>query len=190
MPDCGLCQVSDEKYRITFENEYAVAATILNPVNATHQNIVPKRHIERLDDFEPLEAKEMLDLQYRVQSRLMELYKDHPPVISIQTGKLSTIPHIHWQAYSSDAHIRQLYARAHEVADTPIGGRGIILKDARTHPIVPGTEKENPQARGNLELFLGAAAESLRGSGNLEQDRKRLAELTRELLKYNGFKIE
>jgi len=185
MTNCGLCKVGSEDYRIVFQNEYAVATMIFNPVNSTHQIMVPRRHLEKIGEFELLEAKGMFDLQYQVQQRLMELFPEHPPVISIQTGKLSTVPHIHWQAYSSDAHIRQLYARAHEVADTPIGGRGIIWKDVRTHPVVPGTEKDNPQAQQNLESFLSAAAESLRGSGNVEQDRRKLGELTHELLKYN-----
>ncbi|MEK6901130.1 MAG: hypothetical protein AABX37_02205 [Nanoarchaeota archaeon] len=40
-----------------------------------------------------------------------------------------------------------------------------------------------------VESFLGAAAESLRGSGDVERDRKRLKELTNELLNYNRFTI-
>lgn len=188
-PNCGLCHVGSEDYRIIFQNEYAVATMILNPVNSTHHIVVPRRHLEKMGEFEPSEAKGMFDLQYQVQQRLMELFPDHPPVISIQTGKLSTIPHIHWQAYSSDAHIRQLYARAHEITDNPIGGKGIIWKDARTHPIIPGTEKENIDSQKNLETFLGAAAQSLRGSGEVEKDRKRLTELTQELLRYNRFVI-
>src|SRR3989338_3386171 len=182
---CGLCRVGTEAYRVVDKNLYAVAAMIFNPVNATHLNIVPENHRLNICEFEPDEAKGIFGLQYMMQRRAMELFPDHPPVIAIQTGKLSTVPHIHWQAYSSDAHIRQLYARAHEVADTPIGSRGIIWKDVRTHPVVPGTEKDNPQAQQNLESFLSAAAESLRGSGNVEQDRRKLGELTHELLKYN-----
>ena len=187
MADCGLCTIGNDKYRVVVENDYAVAAMIFNPVNATHQNIVPRRHVTEINQFAPEEAKGVFDLQYEVQRRLMELFPDHPPVIGIQTGKLATQPHKHWQAFSSDAHLRQLYARAHEVAPTPIGGKGIIWIDLRTHPNVPGTENDNPDAQQNLERFLSSAAESLRGTGNLERDRRQLRDLTHKLLLYNGF---
>ena len=186
---CGLCRVGTEAYRVVDKNLYAVAAMIFNPVNATHLNIVPENHRLNIGEFDPNEAKGIFDLQYAMQRRAMELFPDHPPVIAIQTGKLSTVPHVHWQQYSSDAHIRQLYARAHEVADTPIGGRGIVWKDLRTHPVVPGTERGNPNAQDNLEKYIGACAQAFHGTGIVEADRRRLRDLSHELLKFNGFEI-
>jgi len=108
-----------------------------------------------------------------VQQRLLELNPNHPPVIATQTGKLSTMPHIHWQAYSSGAHIRLLYARAHQiVSDSPIGVESIGWKDNVTHPTIPGTDSNQPEEnQKNLETFLGAITESLRGTGDLEIDR-------------------
>ncbi len=196
MADCSLCTgpVVD-RYRLVGENDYAYALVITSPVNATHQVIAPKGHKLNMGGLTPEEAKGVMDLQWDVQRRLMELFPDHPPVISIQTGKLSTVPHIHWQAYSSDAHIRQLYAQAHVLGDTPIGGYAPkeTWKTKRTHPTVPGVGLALPRThdgeKNDLESFLGEAAQVLRGSGDVERDRRRLKELTHELLRYNGFEI-
>ncbi len=184
--NCGLCNSTRESYRITFENEHAVSVVIYNPVNATHQMIVPRRHIIELKDISQAEAKSIFSLQYTVQQRLFELYNKHPPVIAIQTGKLSTIPHIHWQAFCSDAHIRLLYARSHEPSQNDICAKAIGWKDQRTHPNIPGTEQDNPKAKENLEDILGQIAESIRGTGNPETDRQRLKEITHSILTYNG----
>jgi len=189
MKNCGLCQAPDEKYRTVVENDYAISVVIFNPMNATHQNIIPRRHVTCLDEFFPEEAKGIFDLQYQVQQRLFELCPNYPPVIGIQTGKHATQPHIHWQAYSSGAHLRLLYARAHEVTANVIGAQAIGWMDERTHPIIPNTEKDNPKREENLESFLGETARSLKGTGNIEIDRRRLAEISHELLRYNGYEL-
>jgi len=62
MKNCGLCQAMGEKYRVVAENDYAISLVIFNPVNATHQNIFPKRHRTRIDQFEPNEAKGIFNL--------------------------------------------------------------------------------------------------------------------------------
>ena len=191
--DCGLCASANgaDPHRLVYENQHAASLIIFNPVNATHQIVVPKTHKTGLNQFTPEEAKGIMDLQYQVQMRLFALYGENfPPVISMQCGKLSTEPHLHWQVYSSGAHIRQLYARAHEVADTAIGAKAIGWVDKRTHPVIPSTEEDNPRKHENLEMFLRHMAGHLRGTGDLEEDRKALTELTHELLTYNGFTPE
>ncbi len=183
--NCGLCSAANDKYRLVAENDSAFSVVIFNPVNATHQNIIPKGHVTMIDQFTPAEAKGVLDLQYQVQQRLMELYPEHPPIIGIQTGKLATQEHIHWQAYSSDAHLRLLYARAHEPYDNAICSKAIGWKDERTHPAVPKREISSPEQKDGLESFLAEAASFLRGSGDIERDRQRLRELSHELMDYN-----
>ncbi len=187
--NCSLCTAGNDRYRLTAENEHAVAVVIFSPVNATHQNIIPRKHVTEINQLTPDEAKGLLDLQYNVQQRLMKLYPEHPPVIAVQTGKLATQPHKHWQVFSSDAHIRLLYARAHEPYYNFIGAKALGWKDNRTHPTVPGTGDSVPEKETNLECFLGEIAYRLRGSGSLEQDRRRLQELSHALLEYNGVKV-
>ncbi len=187
--NCGLCSAANDKYRLVAENDYAFSVVIFNPVNATHQNIIPKGHVTGIGQFTPAEAKGVLDIQYQVQQRLMELYPEHPPIIGIQTGKLASQPHIHWQAFSSDAHLRLLYARAHELYRNDIGAKAIGWADKCTHPAtlptVPGTEQHVPERETNLEFFLSEAASFLRGSGSIDRDRQRLRELSHALMEYN-----
>jgi|SRR3989344_5403364 len=176
--ECELCESVSESYRIIVENDYAVSVVALRVLNATHQIILPKRHVLTLKDITRGEAKGIFDLQYQVQQRLFELYPDYPPVISIQSGKHITQLHIHWQIYCSDAHIKLLYVRSHEVFPNDIGGKFLgDWKDERTHPKVPRTD------------FLEDIAKSLRGTGDTRRDRKKLRELTYESLRYNGIKI-
>jgi len=185
MPEqnCLLCNIIDDKYRLVYENQYALSVVIFNPVNSTHQMILPKRHVTALDDMSLEESKDIFALQYKVQQRLFQLYEEHPPIIAIQTGRHATQPHIHWQAFSSDAHIRSLYAKAHEISYNYIGSKEIGDRtDNRTHPKIPGTEKENPRAKENLENILGTIAIALRGTGNIDDDRKVLREITHHIL--------
>jgi len=175
---CGLCESINEIHHITAENDYAISVVALHVVNSTHQIILPKRHIIALKDTTENEAKGIFDLQYQVQQRLFELYPNHPPIIAIQTGKHATQFHIHWQAYCSDAHIKLLYVKSHEIYQNEIGGRfSGDWKDKRTHPEVP---------RSN---FLEDIANSLKGTGNINLDREQLKELTYELLRYNEIEI-
>ena len=190
--ECGLCKSVGEHYRLVAENDHAVSVVIYSPVNATHQMILPKKHITTPDQMTPDEAKSLWDMCGLVQQRLLELYTSEEPiklspVISINGGLAQTQLHFHLQAYVQASHARHGYANSHEPdSSSPIGvKRRGEWKDSRTHPTTPCTEKDNPKTQENLEFFLGRITTALRGTGDLEQDRAKLKELTHAILRYN-----
>ncbi len=52
MENCIFCKIANKEIgTLIYENEYAVAFDDLNPVAPVHSLIVPKKHIENLEDL-------------------------------------------------------------------------------------------------------------------------------------------
>ena len=62
MVGCVFCRiVSGELPAVkVYEDEYVVAFLDINPANPGHTLVVPKRHVERLEELEPDEAQALL----------------------------------------------------------------------------------------------------------------------------------
>ena len=113
MSDCGLCVAYNEDYRVIFRNDDAVSVVITNPINAGHLMIMPRRHVLKLGDLTMNESLAVNEILNESQQRLAQRFPDTPPIIGINYGRHSTQPHIHYQIFPSDTHVRVLYAAAH-----------------------------------------------------------------------------
>ena len=62
MVNCVFCKIiSGELPAVkVYEDEYVVAFLDINPANPGHTLVVPKRHVERLEELEPDEAQALL----------------------------------------------------------------------------------------------------------------------------------
>ena len=130
MSDCGLCSAHNEDYRVVFKNQEAVSLVIANPFNDGHLMILPRRHVITLDNLTAEESKALHEILSESQQRLLEVFPDYPPVLGMQVGRHSTQPHIHYQMFPSDAHLRLLYGAAH-----PTGSlEAITVPRTITHP--------------------------------------------------------
>lgn len=127
--DCGLCATYTEEYRIVAKNSDAVSAVITNPLNEGHLIILPRRHALTLQDLTSDEARALNEVLYMSQQILASKFPDRPSVFGMQTGRHSTQPHIHYQMFPSDAHLRLMYA-----ASNNSEGNAIPIDRDRTHP--------------------------------------------------------
>ncbi len=181
LKDCGLCDIAkgSETYRTTFENDYAISVIITNPFNATHQMILPKRHISTLDELTANESLSLHLIQNSIINRLMDLFpseesEKYSPTISMNTGMAQTQLHLHMQAYLQASHTRHSFSYSHEKNDE-IGfrrkGQWKITEgeDIHTHPKVP-TEA------------LEEIAKHIKGTNNLKKDRDALIEINKQIL--------
>ena len=118
---CVICELINDKSRVIYDDEYAVAISDGFPVSQGHTLIVPKRHIESIFDATDVELKSIYSLIIAVRN-FLEMRLEHKPDgynIGINEGRAAgrTVDHTH-------IHIIPRYKG--DVEDPRGGIRGVI----------------------------------------------------------------
>ncbi len=114
MTDCELCKALKDKYRIFLENNHAFAMIIREPQADFHSLVLPKRHVEFLDELDGEESKDLNNLLESVQKRI-EKVSGTPTFIFLNSKKFATQPHIHYQLVPLDMGIRNIVASVKDI---------------------------------------------------------------------------
>lgn len=97
--DCIFCKIVKKQIsaNIVAETETLVAFPDHSPSADTHILIVPKEHIDGVQDL-ILEHGELLAQIYQVANKLVTEYnlKDKPYRVVVNGGKAQHVPHIHF----------------------------------------------------------------------------------------------
>jgi len=118
---CPFCK--PDKKRIVYEGDYSFALLDLYPVSRGHTLVIPKRHVESIDELEDIEWMDIVRTLKVIKRGLKDLLKPDGFNIGFNLGEAAgqSIPHIH-------IHIIPRYA-----GDTrfPLGGIRRVVFDIR-----------------------------------------------------------
>ncbi|MFH1404907.1 MAG: HIT domain-containing protein [Patescibacteria group bacterium] len=110
--NCELCNIlSNEQFRIVFENEHAFVVVILEPIKDGHLMVMPKRHAEELSDLTPEEAQSFLMAADNCLHGL-ENYQKESTLFTVNGKKNRSQKHLHAHVVPSRHAIRELFALA------------------------------------------------------------------------------
>ena len=100
MTDCIFCKIANGEIPSTkvYEDEYVLAFRDINPLAPKHVVIIPKRHVESLNDIDTLSQQEQLALLHacRKVARLEGITESGYRIASncgADAGQ--TVPHLH-----------------------------------------------------------------------------------------------
>ncbi len=92
MSDCIFCKIANGE--IVYENEYIAAFNDINPSAPVHILVIPKRHVESLNELE--DKNLMAELLFGVKEVTKKLgIKDYRTVINTGKGAGQEVFHIH-----------------------------------------------------------------------------------------------
>ncbi len=99
MAGCVFCRiVSGELPAVkVYEDEYVVAFLDIKPANPGHTLVVPKRHVERLEELEPDEAQALLYAAARIAPAIVRAVgaEGYNILVNIGAAAGQEIPHLH-----------------------------------------------------------------------------------------------
>ena len=109
--DCPFCG-DKEPERVVCANDLAFCLVNIEPIKDGHVMIIPRRHVHRLRDLTPEEAKAVNELTDRVVDLLLREFGEDP-AIRVNSGTHKTQPHLHVHVLPSKGALRDHYT-AHE----------------------------------------------------------------------------
>ena len=80
-----------------YEDEYVIAFLDIKPINPGHTLIVPKRHVERLEELEPDEAQALIYAAARLAPAIVRAVgaEGYNIIVNIGSAAGQEIPHLH-----------------------------------------------------------------------------------------------
>lgn len=102
--DCPFCKiVRHEIGTVIWENDFFVAFNDINPKASTHVLIVPKKHIDNLDDpgFTPDIASAYLNAAKEVAEKL-NLQTGYRLIVNNKKGGGQVVDHLHFHLLAGD----------------------------------------------------------------------------------------
>jgi histidine triad (HIT) family protein len=95
VPDCVFCGIANGGANLIWENDYAVAFNSIDPKTPVHILVVPKIHVETLDDLDNELAGQML-IAVRDAARATGVNKAYKLAVNSGRGAGQVVPHLHF----------------------------------------------------------------------------------------------
>ncbi len=100
MSNCIFCKIiagEIPSFKI-YEDDYALAFLDIFPHAKGHTVVIPKKHLENLDEFTPEEWGFLMAAVYKVAKRVEEVLKPDGMNIAINDRPMAgpVVPHTHW----------------------------------------------------------------------------------------------
>lgn len=112
MEKCSLCLIpKKENKRLIHSTEYSFSCIIVEPLHNSHLLVMPKRHVENLNEISVEEAKDLFEHLDYLSSLLKEKFTGRGVIISLHNHELKTQKHIHFHIMAIDAGIRDLVSK-------------------------------------------------------------------------------
>jgi histidine triad (HIT) family protein len=100
MADCIFCKIAagDIQAQVVFENDELLAFEDINPVAPVHILIIPKKHIETINDLTPADSELMGSMYLCAKNLASErgtAQSGYRTVVNCMSGAGQTVFHIH-----------------------------------------------------------------------------------------------
>ncbi len=98
---CVFCEIAKGgkkvKSKVIWKGKYAMVIMNIYPYNTGHLQVIPLRHVEKIEDLNEKEYKELCEYVRKSVKLLREVLKPHGFNIGINMGKVAgaSIDHLH-----------------------------------------------------------------------------------------------
>ncbi|HED04857.1 MAG TPA: HIT family protein, partial [Candidatus Fraserbacteria bacterium] len=97
--NCIFCQIVNDRLesRTVYEDELTLAFLDVNPLAPGHTVVIPKAHIERLEDLPTEQMGPLFEAVRRVTDKVQQAMKVDATTIGINNGRAAgqAVPHLH-----------------------------------------------------------------------------------------------
>lgn len=95
---CAFCNPSVVNYQKFYESETILGLFNYRPLMQGHVLIIPRRHVERLEDLHPEEFVAIAGAIKKIHKAFNQAYKKNDYLLVLQNGKDGgqTVPHVHF----------------------------------------------------------------------------------------------
>lgn len=109
---CAFCDPKVLDRQTVLETENFRVLADYAPINYGHMLLVPKKHVERLDDLDPELGIELFTLQRRVSRAFQELLHTQDTTLIEKNGYAAgqSVPHVHFHLIPMQRHKWQTLA--------------------------------------------------------------------------------
>lgn len=108
---CGLCNLVNHEATLIYHDNLIICCLNYEPLKQPHLMVLPKRHVEQLNELKPQELKAIFDYLDKLQ-KIIKNHFNHDVLIGMNTGKFASQPHIHFHILPYTAGIRGMFAKA------------------------------------------------------------------------------
>lgn len=101
MKGCPFCKIwesgSSHSFKVLVVGEHCVSVLDQYPVSEGHCLIIPKRHVNSIDELSDVELKDLYTVLHQTKILLIETYLPDGFNIGINEGEAAgqTVPHLH-----------------------------------------------------------------------------------------------
>jgi diadenosine tetraphosphate (Ap4A) HIT family hydrolase len=107
--NCPFCDVESTDYRLVCESDYSFVIVNWEPLNDNHVLVLPKRHVTDFSELSGDESKDLLGLVSLMKKKYLDSYSEEP-ILHMNFGSHSTVPHIHFHLLSSSGGLREHFS--------------------------------------------------------------------------------
>lgn len=107
MDNCLFCKIANKEINseIVYEDEYVIAFKDINPIAKVHVLVIPKKHIENINDLNNQNSEYALKCMFGIQevAKIMNIYESGYRVIS-NVGKdaRQEVYHLHFHVIGGE----------------------------------------------------------------------------------------
>ena len=101
MKECPFCKIwesdGSHSFKVLVVGKYCVSVLDQYPVSEGHCLIIPKRHVNSIDELSDVELKDLYTVLHQTKILLIETYLPDGFNIGINEGEAAgqTVPHLH-----------------------------------------------------------------------------------------------
>ena len=101
MKECPFCKIwesdGSHSFKVLVVGEHCVSILDQYPVSEGHCLIIPKRHVNSIDELSDVELKDLYTVLHQTKTLLIETYLPDGFNIGINEGEAAgqTVPHLH-----------------------------------------------------------------------------------------------
>jgi len=107
--ECPLCKIKyKESSRIILEDNYSLACIIKEPITESHLLIIPKRHVNSMENLSPKESKSILSMLEKISDKLKKIFKTKGCLTLMNHNELKSQEHIHFHVIATNTGLRHI----------------------------------------------------------------------------------
>lgn len=118
MDECALCRAFSQDFRIIEKNELAFCIVCKWPLKRGHVMVLPKRHVEGLDELDEKESKQLLEMIEDMKRTLNDIFEEDCVVFQ-NSGSHSTQGHLHFHLLPSKGELREFFSALEGIPERP-----------------------------------------------------------------------
>ncbi len=109
--ECGMCGLVNHEATLIYHDDLIICSLNYEPLKEPHLMVLPKRHVEGINELQSNELRAMFDYIYKLEQMVRKDFKQEA-FIGMNTGRLATQSHLHFHILPYSTGLRGLFSKA------------------------------------------------------------------------------